>query len=86
MARLDADVDNLHARFGWAVERADAEHAVSMAAALGRYWVMRDRYADAAHWIEQALSLPDAECHPALRVRALCMRASAFGRSGAEMS
>jgi hypothetical protein len=46
-----------------------------MAAALGCYWVMRDRYADAVDWIEQALNLPRADAHPALRVRALCTKA-----------
>ena len=35
-------------------------------------------YADAAHWIEQALSLPGADSHPGLCVRALCMRATAL--------
>jgi predicted ATPase/DNA-binding SARP family transcriptional activator len=78
LAYLDADVDNLHAALRWALDKRRAESAVSLVAALGRYWVMRDRYADAAHWIEQALSIPGAECHPALRVRALCMRAHAL--------
>jgi hypothetical protein len=39
------------------------------------YWLMRDRYAEAADWIDQALSLPGADAHPALRVRALCVKA-----------
>ena len=46
-----------------------------MCAALGWYWLMRDRYADAVDWIDQALSLPGADAHPALRVRALCVKA-----------
>jgi hypothetical protein len=57
-----------------------------MAAALGGYWVMRNRYADAVDWVEQALNLPPADAHPALRVRALCTKARclwAVGR-GAE--
>ena len=42
------------------------------AAALGRYWLMRDRYADAVDWIDQALSQPGADAHPApARPRAL---------------
>ena len=32
--------------------------------------VMRNRYADAVNWIDQALSMPGADAHPALRVRA----------------
>ena len=46
-----------------------------MVAALGRYWLMRNRYADAVDWIDRALSLPGADAHPALRVRALCVKA-----------
>jgi hypothetical protein len=40
-------------------------------AALGCYWVMRDRYADAVDWVDQALNLPGAGAQPALRARAL---------------
>ena len=46
-----------------------------MAAALGCYWLMRNRYADAVDWIDQALSLPGADAHPALRVRAALHKA-----------
>jgi hypothetical protein len=46
-----------------------------MVAALGNYWVMRNRYADAVDWLEQALNLPRADANPALRVRALCTKA-----------
>jgi hypothetical protein len=46
-----------------------------MAAALGCYWVMRARYADAVNWVEKALNLPRADADPALHVRALCTKA-----------
>jgi non-specific serine/threonine protein kinase len=49
-----------------------------MAAALGRYWLMRNRYADAVDFVEQALSLPRADADPALRVRLLCVKAAAL--------
>ena len=75
LARLDAEIDNLHAALGWAVAQPSAEQAVTMTAALGSYWIMRDRYADALDWVEQALNLPRADAHPALRVRALCTKA-----------
>ena len=75
LARLDAEIDNLHAALGWAVGQANAEPALALAAALGWYWLMRDRYADAVDWIDQALGLPGADAHPALRVRALCIKA-----------
>jgi hypothetical protein len=75
LAWLDADLENLHAALGWAVAAADAGRALALAAALSRYWEMRDRYADAVRWIERALALPGAEAYPRLRVRVLCTKA-----------
>ena len=74
LAHLDAEIDNLHAALGWAVGQDSAEPALALCAALGWYWLMRDRYAEAVDWIDQALSLPGADAHPALRVRALCIK------------
>ena len=78
LARLDAEIDNLHAALAYALGHADAERALAMAAALGRYWVMRNRYADAVNWIDQALSKPGADAHSELRVRLLCVKAMAL--------
>ena len=75
LARLDAEFDNLHAALGWAVMQPSADRAIAMTAALSVYWVVRERFADAADWVERALNLPPADSHPALRVRALCMQA-----------
>jgi hypothetical protein len=71
LARLDAEIDNLHAALGWAVGQANAELALAMTAALGEYWMMRNRYADAVGWVDQALIPPSADSHAALRVCAL---------------
>jgi predicted ATPase len=71
LARLDAEIDNLHAALGWAIGQASAERALALAAALGCYWIIRDRYADAVDWVDQALNLPGADAHPALRADAL---------------
>jgi hypothetical protein len=82
LASLDAEIDNLHAALGWAIGQADAERALAMAAALGRYWIMRDRYADAVDRIDQALSLPGADAHPALRVCALGTKSRCLWQMG----
>jgi predicted ATPase/class 3 adenylate cyclase len=82
LATLDAEIDNLHTALGWAIGQADAERALAMAAALGRYWVMRSRYADAVDRIDQALKLPGAAVHPALRVRALETKARCLWQMG----
>jgi predicted ATPase/class 3 adenylate cyclase len=82
LARLDADVDNLHVALAWAVARGDPEPALAMCAALGHYWRMRDRYADALEWIDRALRMPGADAHPALRINALCTKVRALWRLG----
>jgi predicted ATPase/class 3 adenylate cyclase len=75
LARLDAEIDNLHAALDHALGHPGAERALAMAAALGWYWVMRHRYADAVDWIDRALAKPGAEIHSAFRVRLLCVKA-----------
>jgi hypothetical protein len=82
LARLDADLDNLYAALGWAIEQADAERALDLAAALSCYWVTRDRYADAVDWVDQALNLPGAADHSALRVHALRAKAKCLWQMG----
>ena len=87
LAQLDSDVDNLHAGLQWAVHKCDAERAFAMVAALGWYWLIRDRYADAVHWIDRALGIPGADHHPAIRAHALFTKVMALfplGRSIAE--
>jgi len=75
LARLDAEIDNLQAALAWSIGQADAERALALTSALGCYWVMRNRYADALDWIDETLSLPGTDAHPALRVRALRTKA-----------
>jgi tetratricopeptide (TPR) repeat protein len=75
LAQLDAEIDNLHAALRWAANRPDADHAIALVAALGSYWLMRDRYSEAIEWIDQALAVPGTDARPALRVRALCVKA-----------
>jgi predicted ATPase/class 3 adenylate cyclase len=75
LARLDAENDNLHAALEWAVGRDSAEQALAMCGALGWYWPIRGRYLDAVEWTDRALSIPGADDHPALCVRALCVKA-----------
>jgi predicted ATPase/DNA-binding SARP family transcriptional activator len=72
LARLDAEVDNLRAALAWAMKQDSAAPALELCAALGEYWTMRDRYAEAIESLERALSKPDADAAPAVRVRALC--------------
>jgi predicted ATPase/DNA-binding SARP family transcriptional activator len=74
LARLDAEAENLKAALGWAVDNRDRGRAIAAVAAVGRYWWMRDRYADAVSWIDRSLRLPGGDDDPTLRLRALCIR------------
>ena len=74
LARLDADVENIHGALGWAVATGDVETALAMCVALDRYWQSRNRYADALRWIERALELSGARAHMALRIRVLLIK------------
>jgi predicted ATPase/class 3 adenylate cyclase len=82
LAPLDADIDNLHAALGWAVAHPSAERALTMAAALGCYWVMRHRYAEAVDWVDKALNRPGADACAAERVRALCTKSRCLWQIG----
>jgi predicted ATPase/DNA-binding SARP family transcriptional activator len=82
LARLDAEVDNLHAALRWAVDGGVAEPALALCEAFGWYSLMRDRYAEVVDWIDGALRLPGALHHPALRVRLLCIKAWALAPLG----
>jgi tetratricopeptide (TPR) repeat protein len=89
LARLDAEIDNLHAALEWAVGQPGAEGALAMAQGLGQYWLLRNRFADAVEWIDRALSMPGADAFPALRVRALCIKVSCLwplGRRGEQLA
>jgi predicted ATPase/class 3 adenylate cyclase len=78
LALLDADIGNVHAALAHAVGHDGAERALAMCVALGRYWRMQARFADAVESINEALNIPGADAHPALLVRALCTKAIAL--------
>jgi hypothetical protein len=58
--------------------RPSGGRALALAAALGPYWLMRNRYADAVDWVDQVLALPPGNADPALRLRLLCVKAAAL--------
>jgi predicted ATPase len=78
LARMDIEVDNLHAALEWAMAQPSAERALELAAALGPYWLIRNRYADAVDWVDRALAMAPANAGPALRVSLLCVKGSAL--------
>ena len=70
-------------RSDWAVDRRRRRTRRSaLCAALGAYWLMRDRYADAVDWIDRHAEPRREPTHPALRVRALCIKACGLWQLG----
>ena len=78
LARLDAEIDNVHAALAWAAGQATARPLLELCAEFGGYWLTRVRFADAVEWIDEALTKPDADRHPALQVRVLRAQAWAL--------
>jgi hypothetical protein len=82
VSQLDAEVNNLQAALGWATGQGDAAPALALVAAIGCYWVVRDRFADAVKWVDRALGLPAADAHPDLCAQALRTKAICLGTAG----
>ena len=82
LAVLDAEIDNLHAALALGGRAARAPSALAMCVALGRYWLMRDRYADAVRLDRPRTGPARRRCRSrAARPRALRQGAGACGRS-----
>jgi predicted ATPase/class 3 adenylate cyclase len=62
--RLELEHDNLRAALSRAIERADSERALLMAAGLWRFWQMRGYLVEGFDRIAQALALVDIADHP----------------------
>src|SRR5215469_1877428 len=56
LRRLEADIDNLRAAFGWSLEIADAEAAARLASALQPLWLGRCRMREGLTWFDAALA------------------------------
>jgi predicted ATPase/DNA-binding CsgD family transcriptional regulator len=72
--RLEHDIDNLRAAFGWSLELADAETAVRLASALQPMWLSRCRMREGLAWFDAAVdgqSPGNSPMPPEVRARAL---------------
>ncbi len=68
---LDRDHDNFRAALDWYVTRGEAERAMSLGAALWRFWQMRGHLREGRARMKEVLALPGGEAHPKARRRAL---------------
>ncbi len=72
--RLDADIDNLRAAFGWSLELSDAETALRLTSSLQPLWLGRCRMLEGLAWFDAVLAAQPGGAEPIaaeVRVRAL---------------
>jgi predicted ATPase/class 3 adenylate cyclase len=68
--RLEDEEDNLRQALEWTIGSDDAEHALRLVGALGRFWMVRRRVDEGLLWTLDALAL-DASAFPYRRAQAL---------------
>jgi predicted ATPase/class 3 adenylate cyclase len=57
LERLEAEHDNIRAALSWALERKEAEVALSLGGALWWFWSVRGYHSEGRRWLEQALAM-----------------------------
>lgn len=62
--RLELDHDNFRAGFDWAVARGDLPRAMSLGAALWRFWQMRGHLREGRMRMGALLAMPETKAHP----------------------
>jgi predicted ATPase len=67
---LEAELDNMRTALSWALEGADAELGLRLAAALWRFWTDRSYFDEAHRWLEEALA-KNSEAPTAARAEVL---------------
>jgi predicted ATPase len=76
--RLEQEYENLRAALKWAVDCKEAEIALRLGSALGKFWYTYDPiyWSEGRRWLEQALNLRQLEAVP------LVVRANALNEAG----
>jgi non-specific serine/threonine protein kinase len=57
LRRLETEHDNLRGALSWALGEGDAEIALQLSGALGRFWRIRGYWREGRRWLEAALAL-----------------------------
>jgi predicted ATPase/class 3 adenylate cyclase len=67
---IELEEDNLRQALDWTITSGDAESALRLVGALGRFWMVRGRIKEGGRWLRDAVAL-EAREHPYLRAQAL---------------
>ena len=59
LERLEVELPNLRAAISWALDTGEAELALRITSALGRFWRAHAHASEARHWLEQGLAIPE---------------------------
>jgi predicted ATPase/class 3 adenylate cyclase/Tfp pilus assembly protein PilF len=70
LERLEAEHDNMRAALSWALERKEAEMAISLGGALWLFWFVRGYHSEGRRWLQEALEI-DKRGSPESRAMAL---------------
>ena len=68
---LEAEHDDLRVALAWGTSGGDAEPALRLATALGRFWEVRGHFREGRGWLEAALTAGGGGDWPGLRATAL---------------
>jgi hypothetical protein len=60
LARLDAELDNLRAALGWALEHGEAVAGLRLAGSLHWHWFLRSYWVESIRLLKQILAMPAA--------------------------
>jgi non-specific serine/threonine protein kinase len=80
VTRLEADLDNLRAALGWAVETGKAETALRVAGPLWVFWLRHGHIVEADGWYQRVLLLPGPASDAARAWALFAAAAFAWGR------
>ncbi len=67
--QIERELDNVRAALQWTIENEQAEIGIALAHHLGRYWTIRDHWAEGRRWLERLLALRESNATPVTRAR-----------------
>ena len=73
LTTLERDHANLGAALDWMIKSVHAEGALSLAAALWRYWLVRGHFEEGRRWLARVLEMPASRAPDLDRLRADAM-------------